>query len=379
LTPSAAPALASSTDASASRPGARPEILALTSLRGLAAMWVLFYHLRKHTPALLPEAWPYLRPYSRSGHTGVDLFFVLSGFVIAYTYYESLRHFAWPKYVGFVRKRFARIYPAYFVMVWYAFGDHLWHLFGRGQLQGERVPKALRVLAGQLSMTHAWRFPIERQWNVVSWSVSAEWLAYLAFPAFVWLVARLRSATALLVAAAICVAAAGVTFHSLDDGGNMRVGLFRILYEFPLGMIAYRLYALDARPSRAWGLCAIVLLCGFGPFVRVFLRRHHIDGLVLTPVVFPFVVYGLARASQPWLGAPVLVWLGRVSYCLYLVHVEAIQLVGAFLPLDAVRPHGPVAAAGYLALNVACALLAAHTLHAWVERPWRQRLLRARR
>jgi peptidoglycan/LPS O-acetylase OafA/YrhL len=82
-------------------PRERPNIPALTGLRGVAAAWVALFHLTVGVPIL------------RHGDLGVDVFFILSGYVLTYVYAGKLANSA--AYFGFIRARLARIYPLHLV------------------------------------------------------------------------------------------------------------------------------------------------------------------------------------------------------------------------------------------------------------------------
>ena len=92
----------------------RPQAIpALTSIRGIAAWWVVLYHFREHLPSGCPE---WLLALTAHGYLAVDLFFILSGFVLALNYAESLPGDL-AGATGFYRLRFARIYPLHFVIL----------------------------------------------------------------------------------------------------------------------------------------------------------------------------------------------------------------------------------------------------------------------
>ena len=177
-------------------PASAPEDLKpLTALRFFAAAWVVAF-----------DYWPRLTPHVpvmlRRGHLGVEVFFVLSGFILSHVYGRKVGEGGF-RYGGFLWARLARIYPV-----------HLTTLAGLGLLvaaarmggaqEGEGVVR-LGALPAELTLTHAWGFAPIGGWNHPSWSLSAEWFAYLSFPAFAaaaWaLRARPRLATALAVAA----------------------------------------------------------------------------------------------------------------------------------------------------------------------------------
>ena len=90
----------------------RPSLPALTGLRAIAAGWVVLFHYRDDLLALVPGLAP-LDTFMRAGYLGVDLFFPLSGFVLAYTYADRLGSFSWVGSRDFIRNRFARVWPVH--------------------------------------------------------------------------------------------------------------------------------------------------------------------------------------------------------------------------------------------------------------------------
>ena len=83
-------------------PTRRPPLPALTGLRAVAALWVVVFHYRDDVLALAPGLAPF-DTFMRAGYLGVDLFFPLSGFVLAYTYADRMRSLSWPATRDFVR------------------------------------------------------------------------------------------------------------------------------------------------------------------------------------------------------------------------------------------------------------------------------------
>ena len=119
------------------------------------------------------------------GFLAVSFFFVLSGFILAYTYLDKAEHGLAPK--PFYLARFARIYPAYFVslipgcrIVW-----TLLKQFG--------APFALLYLGAKLGMVHTWLHSTSQGWNDPTWSLSVEALFYATFPFFAVRIARLKT------------------------------------------------------------------------------------------------------------------------------------------------------------------------------------------
>src|SRR3954454_1602091 len=94
----------------------RPQqIPVLSSVRGIAAWWVVLYHFRDEFPRgyLATDLYNLLR----HGHLAVDFFFALSGFIIALNYAEKFRTFRLADYRQFLILRLGRIYPLYLFML----------------------------------------------------------------------------------------------------------------------------------------------------------------------------------------------------------------------------------------------------------------------
>ncbi|WP_087017995.1 acyltransferase family protein [Thaumasiovibrio subtropicus] len=166
----------------------------LTPMRGFAAIIVAFYHARL---VLFPQWKGSIADHSaflENGYIWVDLFFMLSGFVMMHVYRKQLGHgLSWR---GFVWLRFTRIYPLFFVsflalFLWESFksshglgfyGGPLmdaWGVTGMTAFQGpfNRSDAIVdNLLLIQAVSTHS------LSWNIASWSLSVEWLVYLLFP-----------------------------------------------------------------------------------------------------------------------------------------------------------------------------------------------------
>jgi len=152
----------------------RNELPALTGLRGIAALWVFLYHTRLLTQEIHHGALDGLSMISAAGYLGVDLFFVLSGFVIAYHYADLELHRSLRNFGDYLWKRVARIYPAH-VAALILFAVSLVVYRTEGDL-------SFLALLRSLTLTQAWELAGSSSWNPVAWSVSCEFAAYLLFP-----------------------------------------------------------------------------------------------------------------------------------------------------------------------------------------------------
>ncbi|MCX5744225.1 MAG: acyltransferase, partial [Proteobacteria bacterium] len=146
----------------------RQPLDALTGMRGVASLWVLVFHLRPWL-GLVGAA----DRFAQAGYLAVDVFFVLSGFVLAYQYRGlGTRPRAW---LAFWWRRVARIAPLHvaitLALVAVVVARGWW-----GQPE-----YTVRGLLAQLTFTQTWSAIDATSWNEPAWSVSAEWHAYLAF------------------------------------------------------------------------------------------------------------------------------------------------------------------------------------------------------
>ena len=307
------------------------ELKPLTSLRFIAAFWVLLYHFKDHLGLGMGQF-----GLVADGYLGVDLFFTLSGFILAHVYLTSLEGGRFG-YGGFLKNRIARVYPMHLA----ALGAMLVLFAGAAMLGvGESNPDAFRLsdLPAHLLMIHAWGTTPSVGWNFPSWSISAEWLAYLLFPLAAELVLKAQrwSGAFALGALALCVASfwALSNLHQVlpwvgRDFSQMtaQIGALRILPSFLLGVALYAFGREHAAPkSWAWPIVAVS-----AGWVVAVTTLGWWEGL--TWFGLAGLLYGLAETSRHGIDAPmsgrVFVFLGAASYALYMIH----------LPIDIVWFH----------------------------------------
>src|SRR5271170_3660833 len=154
----------------------RPTLKALTTLRFLAALHVVLFHMR--VIGILPGGpWGY-QNFASIGYIGVNLFFVLSGFILVYTYANSAVT-PW----RFWQARFARIYPAYLLSLVVSapfFFFSLRHLDIPFLAWSKQHVAAACILT--VSLLQSWFPQAALTWNAVCWTLSVEAFFYLAFP-----------------------------------------------------------------------------------------------------------------------------------------------------------------------------------------------------
>lgn len=337
-----------------------PDVLPLTGLRALAAWWVALYHFSEVAPVD-----GRMLAFTEQGLYAVDLFFVLSGFVLAMRYgamfAPGVRRapFAW-----FIGVRLARVYPLHLVML-LAFVSIPLTLAVTGRTPDtERFP--IDYFIQSLFLVQNWGLAQQFAWNVPAWSISAELLFYLVFPFLAWAVARcLRWRHGLLllgIAAFGAILAMGLAFGGLVYS-TARFGALRCLTECLLGVWVFHL-SLRIPPRPASGLAMVAVAAALFGLYGIGLAPNYIA----LPAGFACLVWGLVEprhAASRLLSHPVLVWLGQVSFSTYMIHYFARDWI-KFLLVDRVSDN-TVFIVYILVVAAASALL-----HHWVETPGRR-------
>ncbi|MGC4071644.1 MAG: acyltransferase [Nibricoccus sp.] len=172
----------------------RADIPSLTGLRFFAAGCIVLNHL------LLGIAPARVFPWTAGGlaacgNLGMNLFFVLSGFIIHYNYSASLERFSASGLYGFISARVARLYPLLFVFVAFEFltEEYIW------RAAPETVNAHWRALPAFLTFTQTWVYQrLDSSLSLayafqnasITWSISTEFLMYLAYPVLLHLLLR---------------------------------------------------------------------------------------------------------------------------------------------------------------------------------------------
>ena len=182
----------------------------LTRLRLALIGWVVLYHLdlALHVTGVLP----WLRPVLGVGYLGVDGFFLLSGFALWLGYgSRPLTDVAGVR--RFLLRRVAKIWPLHALALL-----ALAAVIGLAQAAGVAIRDPQRFSAAdfvlQLFLVNAWETSSRHSWNYPSWALSVEWAGYLAFPAVLLLVGRLRTALLCILTAAAVV---GLFFLGMQE------------------------------------------------------------------------------------------------------------------------------------------------------------------
>lgn len=322
-------------------PQAAPRVVqqvhALTGVRIVAAMWVVLFHVRGNIASEFPWLGEVIGPVLAHGELGVDLFFALSGYVLALNYGERMGlRLDRNATVKFWWARLARVWPAYVFMLVFA---AVWHGLLLARQSDDPVDVrdySVGSFLRQLTLVVQWTEPgFERlTWNGAAWSVSAEAFAYLLFPVMVLLVFRLNrslSTRSLVVMAGVLLFPVVFFSYVLGLYGDW-MWLLRILCAFMAGALMFYIVRRvpDTARNRLLASHIIVLATALivaGCYWMDLTARPRYIGLLIPVLVVIVGALGMAdRHVAKVLGSKALVVGGMASYSIYLVHMPLIEI-----------------------------------------------------
>jgi peptidoglycan/LPS O-acetylase OafA/YrhL len=314
----------------------KPHYPILDGLRGVAAIIVVTFHLCE------PLSTSNLDKLVNHGYLAVDLFFLLSGFVIGYAYDDR-----WQKMtVGrFFKRRIERLQPMMVLgmtlgAIGFYFTDStLWPLI-------HTIPAwkmLLVMLVGYTILPVPLSLDI-RGWeemhplNSVGWSLFFEYIANILYA--IWIRKFSKTALSILVGiAAIALAHLAITNGDVSGGWTLnapqvRIGLTRTMYPFFAGLLLSRV----AKPTQIknaflWCslLVAIVLyMPRIGGAEHVWMNGIYESVCII--IVFPLIVYlGASGVMQTQRENRICKFLGDISYPLYMVHYPLVYFYVAWI------------------------------------------------
>jgi len=329
----------------------RRDLPALTGLRFFLALWVILHHLTgpgQELGATLSGVLPApLFTLIRGGYQAVTTFFVLSGFVLTRSYWTA--QWSGEGLAKYYRGRVARVYPVYLLSL----------LVVAKFIAEDKTPGLWGYLAAHLTLTQAWLGPIPVQWNTPAWSLSCEMFFYAVFPLLgAFLVRRARWPWIATMGAVACVLTRVMWAVGVSDGIKPLIHLS----DFLMGIVAACAYELVQGRVRGWWL----YVPGFAGAASAIMWEKWLP-VDLNSVLRPLnalLLVGLAIGCRA-LSGRVLVYLGKASYAMYILHVPImwwyLRVSHSFSP----------------ALYVAMVIAASALVYTAVEEP-ANRLLRRR-
>lgn len=310
----------------------------LTPLRGIAALMVVLFHARL---LLFPQWMESIAGHTQlieNGYLWVDLFFILSGLVLAHVYGEAFTSPRRISYGRFLWLRLTRVYPLYFVTLVLLVGWELYKArhgvgfyagplfkmwewegippFGSPFTPAEALPSALLLMQVVTDQGLTWNF--------TAWSLSVEWISYLLFPLLIPLAVTRSRWSHLAPLLALTVLASIVHSRGTLDVTSGALAVGRGVSEFVLGLwLLPRVRAAQRLPMMQRDLPLLIA------FVLPFLLMQF----TMTPqrtllLIGAYVLLIWIAAAQGERQSPLLRlldnrftnWLGDLSYSIYLLH-----------------------------------------------------------
>ncbi len=354
----------------------KPPLTALTGLRTLLALSIVFFHFT-------PPHMEIFAPVFNNGFVFVGFFFLISGFILAYNYAERpaplVKRDFWVA-------RFSRLYPVYLVALALSFQ----------MLQSEWSARSHAEFWKGVILTplllQGWSPNLATFWNTVAWTLSCEFMLYIAFP---WLIrVPLPERPSRLIALLLTLWLIGLVPHTLYilfNPDHLVNGVDRYTSTYLVRMLKYtpppyictflggvtlgRLQSRLILAPRQRFILAAISLAVLG--VTFYMAMPHLPYILLHGgLLMPLFAALTLGLSGPHLLSSIfsfrpLVILGQATFCLYLLHFNVLLLIRnthlmEHLHLAALDPWITYAAVIALALLV----------HHFVETPARKALTR---
>ena len=335
------------TTPSATFADSKPHYLLLDALRGAAALMVVWYHFFEGFAFAEGSA---ITTFNH-GHLGVDLFFMLSGFVISYAYDDRWQRTPNPLTLKeFFKRRLIRLHPM--LIMGAIIGFTTFCLQGGVKWDGTPTPMSWSLVALVLTMFFIPAYPGAPydlrgngemfSLNGPSWSLFFEYIGNILYALFI---RHLGNRALAVLTAALGVAwcwfvttdVSGYDMIGIGwtlDTANFFGGLLRMLFPFSLGMVMAR----DFKPVKIKGIFWIAWAVLFGLFsVPAFAKcgAVSINGLyefACILFVFPAIVWLAASGETTGkISSAFCKFLGDISYPLYIVHYPVMYLFYAWL------------------------------------------------
>ncbi|UIP30337.1 acyltransferase [Photobacterium sp. TLY01] len=311
----------------------------LTPIRGIAALIVTYFHARLILFPQWRDSIAQSTHFLENGYLWVDIFFILSGFVMMHVYQSTFATgSSFKKWRGFMWLRFSRIYPLFFVTLavlfsweYYKSVHHIgfyagplfdaWGATGIPPFTGpfnrtETLLPNLFLVNGILSQ------PLS--WNIAGWSLSIEWLCYMVFPLLISVLLRSAKSNAWLPVLIMLVLSGMVNMHGTLDITSTLNAFVRGLCGFTLGLWLSRI-SFGPR-TKSWINHDGILFALIIALITVLQFSISYTVTMATYVLFAILVLVAANQEKrsslllSLLDNKVTQFLGDISYSIYLWH-----------------------------------------------------------
>lgn len=378
----------SSSAASAAFADSKPHYELLDGLRGVAALFVIWYHVFEGF-ATSP-----IDQRLNHGYLAVDFFFILSGFVIGYAYDDRWKTSMTRK--NFFKRRLIRLHPM--VVMGAVLGAITFCIQGSEQWDGTKISMSMVMLALLLNLFlipavpgtgsevrgNGEMYPL----NGPSWSLFFEYIGNILYALFIH-----RLSTKVLTVLVVLSGAGLASFAIFNLSGfghlgvgwslidyNLIGGFLRMFFAFSIGLLMSRNFK-PLHIRGAFWICSLVLIA--------FLSVPHIGGMenlwmngifdsVCTIIIFPMLVYlGASGTTTDKSSSRICKFLGDISYPVYIVHYPFMYLFYAWLwggseniPFEEAWPVALVVFFGNIVLAYLCLKYYDEPVRKWLSKKY---------
>ena len=317
-------------------------IPSLTPLRGIAAILVVLYHfdvfLRYHKfPQLIDTN---MSSLFVKGYLWVDFFFILSGFVICHVYGKTLEHRSKTVVKSYLWARFTRLYPLHvFIMLLFLLQTVLLVYFFP-DYASEHWVRTFSDFMIHLFFLQTSGLIDHLAWNVASWSIAAEWWTYIIA---IGLIPFLNKSSKTILIIAMVLAVSGYVFISsrspnLSINSIYALGTLRCVFGFTIGIGVYHAYLVLANKTTLWNTNWWLCLC----FISALLVLHfNLYDVLVIPLFGGCILCASLNTGWPSkiLNSKPLLFLGHISYSIYMIHLFWLTLWWMWLDLYFIPTH----------------------------------------
>jgi peptidoglycan/LPS O-acetylase OafA/YrhL len=350
----------------------RPKgIPAMTGIRGLASLWVLLFHVQLNAGKYFGLVFLEQLPFLKLGWHAVDLFFMLSGFILMYAHERDFHTLRQPAITRFGKLRFTRIYPlntAVLLLIGViAISNRSFTAWMRAT--NDPADFSSGAFVRTLLLANRWFLQQKGSWNEPVWSLSLEIIGYALFPLLAYSALRLRRRTqAFAIAFASLAGFIYFSFvrHMLFTNMIGQIAIARMLCCFVVGIAVFRIWALTASDGKGWApVVGTTALLGIAIACVVPGAELALNSL------FALLLFSLAfqqRGITSLFSSAPMMFLGRISFPLYLIHGIAFWWLRFFMITRlGTWSHGETLM--LLAAGLAGCLLLSTVLNYAVEKP----------
>ncbi|SHE55533.1 acyltransferase family protein [Pedobacter caeni] len=357
----------------------------LTALRGIAALLVAVFHFEMAAARFVPAA---QSMFFEKCYLMVDLFFIMSGFIMMHVYSNHFKNNIQASTLkNFLVARFARVYPLHLFSLLLLVVIVRWLTdWGNPPILLEQPSDILP----NIFLLHSFGFTKIYSWNIPSWSISAEWAAYLLFPVIALCINKKKTISVILLIILVVVAYYSIMYvlprknpinplipvpHNLNT--TFDYGYIRGIAGFTAGVLVYLIYELrDFRKAFSSDMVSLLVIIG------IILSLHFSLNDGITVSLFAILVLSITVNTgriASFCNRKFMQFLGNISYSVYLMQIFLQEPFshGMYLPGTIGVGRGKqniefFSGAMYCMIYLILLVLLSYITYQWVERPCRK-------